>query len=60
MCLDKTGHTFHVMMSPIRTLNPLGFANTTQSDRSPIRALNPLEFPYTMGSDHFDSLVQQA
>ncbi|KAF7841523.1 uncharacterized protein G2W53_003821 [Senna tora] len=28
-----TSHSFHAITTPIRALNPLGFANTTRSDR---------------------------
>ncbi|KAF7832040.1 uncharacterized protein G2W53_014373 [Senna tora] len=28
-----TPHTFHAIKTPIQALNPLGFPNTTQSDR---------------------------
>ncbi|KAF7832926.1 uncharacterized protein G2W53_015259 [Senna tora] len=28
-----TGHTFHAIASPVLPINPLGFPNTTRSDR---------------------------
>ncbi|KAF7808166.1 uncharacterized protein G2W53_040327 [Senna tora] len=33
MGFGMTWHTFHAITSPIRALNPLGFLNTTRSDR---------------------------